>query len=346
MILRVEELQEFFKLSSTIKTNLSRPELQYLYIGNGIIRKTNLAIDCVMKIATDDALHISYLVDEKLLQNLVKSTFKTEIKVFTKDNKIIISDEKNHLSHGYVDIDSYPSLRKKPAEKGLPVPKSVIDTISVARAFCSGDENATNFRCVSFKDNYIFAIDFNKFYLKCFPFKFPEAMLLSDYCDIITQFMYATFWDTETYFYYEFGIDISFCFSKLEFKVQDISQRIDVLENKITGDKFTISKKDIVNFCDIANNLTPSKQTVCILKQDEKLGAIIYVEDIDYTKGFIKEIISGGSLSDFAFNSKITTSAFKALPQEEFDCIVMSNTLVIKDKDSWACFSGTQIQTI
>lgn len=342
--LRVEEIQDFFKISSSIKNVSGKPELDMIKISNQNIIKTNLQIYCSKRISvlSDDDDNNDYLVDESMLNSLVKTTFASEITIDKSGNEIIISDGKNHLNHGYLDPALYSQKLILPDGDGLFVSKDIIDTIRIARSFTSSDENATNFRCVHIKDNYIFGVDFHLFYLKQFKFKFPQASLLNTHCDILTQFNSARFYNSDHYYFYKFDGGMFFAFAKVEEKVPDITPRVEVL-SKIDAEAFTISKKDLVNFCELANNLTPSKQVNCSLKQHEAYGTILALQDNDYVKGYKKEIAIGGNLTPFDFNSRCDISAFRSLPQDELNCMIVSHTMVIKERDSWACISGIKI---
>lgn len=342
--LRVEELNEFFKVSNSIRNTTTMPELDYLYLQRDSIGKTNLGMYCKMNLeVVSDNDEFPMLIDENVLKTLLKTTFKTEVEITVnkKDNKVRLSDGKNHFSYSWYDPKLYPKTPEPNNNTSAPVSKSIIDTIKIALNFISESDNATNFQFVHFKDNYIFAVDFHKFYVKKFNFKFPEASLYVDYCNVITQFNSASFSQNDKFYFYKFGSNLIFAFLKYDYTIPDIIPRVEILK-KVTEQQFTISKKDVVNFCDSVNTLTPSKQIICSFREDPVLGACLESFDIDYSKEHKKEILVGGILPDFSFNSRTCYNALKSLTQEEFNCVVEKHTLVISDNDSWACFSGTQ----
>lgn len=336
--LKVKDLQDFFKNTASIRPN-GMPLLSYIKYSNRSLSKTNLAIFCNMIVDCDSDEEV--LIDEKTLSTLVSKTNSKEININIVGNKVVLSDGKIHLNHQLEDSSLFPKIYTLPTTTGLPVSKQIIDTIRIARSFISSDESATNFQCVHVLNNCIAAFNFHLFYIKQFKWKFPHTVLMDEHCDIVTQFTSAIFFSSEHHYFYQFGPKLYFAFTKTEYNSPDINQRIEML-NKINEDVFILNKKDLVMFCELANELTPSKQTICSFSEDPQHGSILEINDKDYAKDGKVQIFVDGVLSPFSFNSKIVTTAFKSLPQDKLNCMISNKALVIKDEDSFACFMGVQ----
>lgn len=341
MKLQVSQLREFIKYISVIKnTNMSNDLLKYIKVKKGLITKTNLSIYCSMQIDYNEEEEI--LIDENILKMLLNKTNAPEIEIKKLEDKtVIISDGSNFFDYITEDETLYPQLYETPNGKGSPVGKEIINTIKTARSFVSEDAAATNFRCVHFIDNFVLAITGNLFYIQQFKWKFPNVVLLDDYCDVITQFESCFFNQTSQHYFYDFGL-VRYAFLKTEYPTPDVIGRYEMLKN-LQANTFTIDKKELVDFCDMANGLTSTKEVYCSFEKDEKLGSVFVRKDLDYSKSCKKKIYVDGDLAKYAFNSRRSINAIKSLPQMHLKCKVASNTLIITSDNTFACFSGVAI---
>lgn len=340
-ILKKFQLQEFAKHSGGIQGQ-PLPILSYLKLDkNGILSKTNQAISLSYQIDISGEAE-DILLDERTLFSLVNKTNSDVITIKNEGKSIIISDGTNHLNHAVEDFKMFPNLPELPTTNPTRVTSPIINTIKIARGFIATEESAANFRAVHIQGNYIAAFNNHLFYIKEFKFTFPNVILLDEYCDILTQYNSADFWETERHYFYKFNSKLLFVFTKTEFKTPAIDERIAFLK-AVNNDKFSIKKSELVDFCELANGLTNSKQIVCSFAKDPVHGSIIFLQDNDYAKGVKSEIKVDGEIQEFNFNSKITISAFKSIPDDQLSCTVVNKGLVINQNNYWACFMGTQV---
>lgn len=336
------QLQDFSKHASGISGG-GLPIFSYIRLAkDGTLSKTNQAISVSYQIDIEGEAE-DILLDERTLFNLVNKSNSDVITIKVEDKAVLISDKINHLNHAREEFSMFPNLPAIPTDSTpMKVTAPIINTIKIARSFIASDDNAANFRAVHIKDNFISAFNFHLFYIKEFKFKFPHVILMDEFCDIITQYSSADFWETQHHYFYRFSSKLMFAFTKTEYTTPDVNTRVDILRN-VNTDSFVMKKSDITDFCELANNLTDSKQVICSFAEDPKHGSVLMLQDNDYAKGVKREIKVEGVISQFNFNSKKVIGAFKALPEEALKCTIYNNGLIINQNDYWACFMGAQV---
>lgn len=347
------QLNEFAKLTSQIQDNKANPLLSYLKLTkDGTLTKSNQEIYFTMQVdfllaqssmfrttEANSPLSDDLLIHEDTLFGLVESTKSEAISIDVKNGSVIISDGKTTLKHQVEDIALFPITPKLPETEPILLDKQILQTIKTAKAFCSSDPNQTNFQAVHMNDNYIAGISFHTLYVKEFDQAFTNVIFTHKMIDIITQFESVELFDSDKNYFFKPASGKLFVFTKTEFSTPDFRNQINKVK-EVNIDRFKIQKSDIIDFCELANKISSLRVTSCKLSTDSENGSQIILNDTETHKEIKMEVHVDGYAQEYSFSHKLILPPLKALKQNELDCLVASNALIVFEDSSFACFYG------
>lgn len=304
--LRVNELKRFFSNSNTIKSNGILPVLDFILIDNDRIVKTNLNAYVEMKITP---IGKRMLVDEKLLQNIVKITSADTIEVILKDKKVFLSDGKNKPFFTLSDDSVYPEFPDSEKENEVTLKSDVLKAVGVAvKNVNSGDVITPGFNFVNLAYGYVYGAEHNKFYFRKFD-DLPTVLIDPLCANIISQFGEVRYYQRGNFDFYEVG-SFLFGFAKTEATVINFVPFLEVISK---GEYMEIYTKDLTDFLDLLSSMTPSLTTTVDFKGNQ---LSFYDVDLEVGNDLTLEV-EGTYRPTYSFLPRILSSYVKSLNKEK-----------------------------
>jgi len=313
-------IREFQKLSSGIKTNPILPICAYLKITDKSIIKTNLHqfIDFSISSASKGEI---FLVDEKLLYNLVNVTNSELIKISASDKHLVIEDERQSLKHQLQDITHFPAIPSAENEY-IPISDETIAAISVANNLTIEENIPTIKSAVMVGKNHVAATDHFIAYKEGIA-ENVTVLLMKQVAAIISKLTNVEYSTTENYDFFKTSKFI-FGFSKSELNYMNIQEKI-ILNGSALESK--INKQDIISFCDMAINSSYSNLSpVCKMESE-----LLTMDDDGFDIHLKKEMPSLKCKKAFNFNPILMNKLLKSIPGEEINLYFDSNKYFITD---------------
>ncbi len=319
-------LREFVKNTSSIRPGKMIPGESYYLFEKDRVTKTNTITFCSfsLKFDTDKP----FLVEQQKLHSVLSAT-KDEYITVTDGKSIEINDTKYKTSHPVMSVENFPGVPNAPEEDGCDIDQFDIDALSIAKSFVSPNENLPHLQVIHMNENYIAATDCYIMYYEKFDKHFPNILFSKDDVSIIQQYTMGRIFDTEKRYFFSAG-DYLYSFAKTEAKTPDFNTVVSKLSDSSGG--FTIDKKELITFCEIANSYTGSAIPSCVLS-NEKISLISSKNEK------VEMPVTLGNDFEFAFNSRYLLPALKAIPVSELKCSIPNTqhkAIVIKE-DNFIC---------
>jgi hypothetical protein len=243
MNLRVVELRRFFSNAGTIRSKGVMPVLDYIKIDRDRIIKTNLNAYVIMNITP---VGETILIDEKILNAMVKSTSSDIIEVTTQGSKVFLSDGKYKMSFVVAEEEHYPKMPDSEKENEVVLTQDMLEAIGIAAKNVAVNDVVPAFNCVNLAYGYIAGSDHARLYLKKFD-NLPTVLIEPLAANIISQFGEVKYYERGNYSFFEVG---SFLFGFIKTAGNPIDFRAFLSE--VVNDTYAeFSCQDIYNFIDL-----------------------------------------------------------------------------------------------
>jgi len=300
MKLLTSDLRKFGAASSSIKKNNLMPILNYLKFDNGYITKNNLESFIIMKADFTG----SALIDENILMSFVNFTNEKEITVTVKDKHLVISDGKSKVTSPTEDLSHFP-VNVETDGDSVQFTSDVLYNLRSALGFTMDDKTMPFKEHVFIGNGLLSASTGFICFTQAVDKAIPETILSRDASAALIKFEEVTFSQNDTYQF----------FQKDDFKYGFIKTDLKFLNMKLfsllpEGDHIPVNKSELVKFCEICINNTPSR-IVSASSEGEKLVMV----DKDY--GVTIETPVSFNIGEFTFNPSIMLKMLKSVPDEQ-----------------------------
>lgn len=313
MILKTLELRKFFSNASTIKSNGLMPILDFVRVDNNKIIKTNLNAYIIMDITpTNETL----LIDEKILNAIVKVTTSDTINVTAKGDKVIISDGVNKMSFLLSAEEHYPEFPDSEKEGEVVLPKPVLDAIGMAAKNVSVNNVAVSFNYVNVAHGYVAGSDQVRLYTHSFN-NLPTLLIDTLAANIISQFGEVKYYQRGNYDFFHVG-SFLFGFIKSVGTPIDFNPFLSEAQKEEYVELFT---HEIYNFNDIFMASSGSAEVTFNFK-DDKLS----FHDVDRSvSNEITLSMEGNHKPNISFLPRNLTSILKSIGSEKIRMSPLKN---------------------
>jgi len=342
MKLNVASLREFQKRASVIERNTLLPVLANIkFEVDGdvcLATKSSLNAICVGQILYEG--EGSILIDERILFHLLSATNSEWITVEKAGSQYVLSDGKDIIPLPSEPVENFPPNPPYDQEaEAFLLEKKHIGAISIARAFTIDNETAGSKQFVHMRDNLIFAIHDNFFYIDEGFDKLPHAILTKEQTAIIAQHEKLQMAQTDRHLILFADDGYTFMFTKPEGNTLNAEGLLGRIRQP--GKNFSMLKEELVSFCNLANTVSESPVATCNMAQDG-LFVKLQMNDKSYGRGNHRLVVVEGEVDEFNFNSRLIIGALKAIPHEALVGKTLQNNMILNTEGEWFCFIGMQ----
>lgn len=258
------------------------------------------------------------LIEERTLTALLNATNYDKIKV-TIGKNVQLEAAGIKVTHPLSPVENFPAIHVLPDRKPFVFNQEITDSLAIAKSFVSDQLNDQTFRYVHMKPTYIAATDRFKLYYESFK-KLPTLVFGVGDIDLVCKMTDPEIYDDDK-FYAAVSGSVTYFFVKPE----SVTPNFDGLYtrfNEAATMKLKINKADLVEFCNLANAVSDSKLSTCVICKDG-----FGLNDAE------KTIMKAASFPDiyFKFNARNILPAIKPLPIEVFECEVIHEAIIIKE---------------
>lgn len=300
MKLKTNELKKFNSVTSSMKQNGLLPILSYLRFKDGIITKNNLEQFVEMEVDFEGEC----LIDERVLMAFVNYVNAPEIDVRVEEKSITLSCGKDKRKSPTDDINNFPAPENDELE-GIEIGEDIVRGIKIASNFTLERDNLPYASCVFLGRGLLGAATGFIAYVEEIDANIPEIILDKNALSVIKGLNNFLFSQNGSFQFIKSG-SLNFGFRKTDTAFVNYAPF-----TKIDGDKkVSISKSELIPFCDNCVSSTPSKVVIAEIK-----GNKLSMEDKDFGISGEKEL--SVELGDLAFNPSFMGKLLKALPDEE-----------------------------
>lgn len=272
MKLQTQQIKEFQRKSSAIKTGSIIPSLSYimLQVENGIcsLIKTNLSIYCKYSFQLDEQDTV-IMIEEQSLSTFASATKAMEFDIMVSGKTITLTDGKLTIPFTTIPHEDFPKFPGSVVKDPYTLTEDVISAMASAANFLSGNQD--NYNYVHTAYNNVFGGHQFAIFLKKFT-DLPIISLPADACSILNQYSELTHYTSGNVDFFNSGSTI-YGFTKTEHKCPDY---VRIMEKANTDGGFIINKSDIVSFCQTAMSLSDEKAPVCSLFMDGMNAKAVY----------------------------------------------------------------------
>lgn len=341
--LNTNSLREFQKRASVIERNTLLPVLSNLKIEVDevcLVTKSSLNVVCCGQVVHEGGKQ-SLLVDERILFSLL-STTSAEWLTIERDGKgLLLSDGKDKISLSTEPVENFPPNPEYDSEaESFMLEKKHIEAITIGRSYVVDSETSGTKQFVHMRGSLIFAIHDNFFYINNSFENLPDAMFTPEETAIIAQHEKLQMAQTERHLILFADDGYTFIFTKPEGSTLNAEG---LLSRIVTpGKNFSILKDELVNFCNLANTVSESPVATCTMSQDG-LFVKLQMNDKNYERNNHRLVVCEGEVGEFNFNSRLITSALKAIPYGTVQGKTLQNNMILNyNGEEWFCFIGMQ----
>lgn len=321
MNIKVSNLKKFQKLSSHIRPAGITPASSCIKFCDGkLIKNANSAFieyDC--QDATDNVL-----VDENVLNSLLKNTISDIISISVIDKKLILSDGRDKISSGIIPVKEFvdPIMDKS---KRRPISNDFLDSLRRSSGACMPYKSQSSLYMFVHIGGKLMAAG-NGFMGVCFPIEEDYTMVLEkSVAALVANYEIVSTSETSGHYFF-YAENFTLGFSKQEIGFCEMGKMMQC-NNKIT---FTISACDITSFNSLALSLCKDYSIVTI--DSGKLEMI----DFRIDSAPIREIPGLKLPEPFHYNAEFMNQLITAFGVETLDFHYSEKAYFIKSPDSKA----------
>lgn len=251
MIIPVNQLKKFQKLSSHIKSNNILPIYGYLQFGGGYIRKNvgTAFVNFICKEADEDLL-----VDESDLFGLLNVTNTTAISITKKGSKIKVTDGRDYFDLVSPKHEEFPNS-EVPAGSPINISEEFMEAVAKASHFATFIKDApTYYGFVHIGEKTVCAGD-GIIIFHCPVEEDVKIVLDNKIAQVLSKYNIHSFQESESHYYFH-NSDSVFGFSKPDTGWFDIRR----LFQQERAYSFTLDASDLTSFNSLALQLSKACQ--------------------------------------------------------------------------------------
>lgn len=324
MNIRVSDLRKFQKLSAHIKQTGIIPSSDCIKFGGGKIVKNALSSFLSYDCADSNE---EILVDEHPLNGLVNATSSDFINISFKGPKVVLSDGRDKIPVGIVDIKEFPSLPETDGKKQEITTEFLSSLGKVSDACADRKSDTSLYMFVHVGDNMMAAG--NGFMGVCFPIEENYKMVIDkSIAKFLSKQQIFGWAETEGHYLF-YGFDSLFGFSKQEIGFSGFGKMIQDAKSKIT---FTISASDVLSFNSLAMSLSFEKDMTVVTMAPGRFETVKGGDEEPCIRPY-----EGLKIPEpFHYNPEYLNRVMSALDVEELDFSQTGNMYFISSKDTKA----------
>lgn len=332
MNIKVADLRKFQKLSAHIRPTGIIPASDCIKFGGGVIVKNAnsafLSYDCVD--SADDIL-----VDEHSLNGLVNATASDFINISKKGAKVILSDGRDKIPVGLMDVKEFGVLPVPEGER-KDIDVDFLSVLGKTSEACSDRKSDTTLYMFVHVGNNMMAAG-NGFMGVCFPIKEDYKMVIDKtIAKFLSKQQIVEWAETESHYLF-YGVGCFWGFSKQEIGFSGFGKMIQDAAAKIT---FTVSATDVISFNSLAMSLSFEKDITVATMAPGRFETIKGGDEEPCIRPY-----DGLTLSEpFHYNPEYLNRVIAALDVEELDFCNSGGAYFISSKDTKATAIIAKIQ--
>lgn len=341
-------VRTFQKKASTIQRNELLPILSNIKLDfdgeTCTMTKNALEAICIGNIDLaegDQPARLSLLIDEQVLFSFLSTLKTTDFSIGTEGSDVILQSGETVIRLPKEMAEDFP--KPPPFSNDLERFKLTpqhIRAMKIASNFVNPLETSGPFQYVHIKAGNIFAFHSNFFYLNTSfeglpiaAFRVSEVAMIISHLDNGIEMI-----DLDNYHVY-LSPGFTYVFSKPETtspEVEVVLQRL-----KMPGKDCGFNGNDLIDFCVLANSVSPSPVATCSIK-GEGTFAKMQLNDKNYSRTVNQLSVITGELDEFHFNSRIYIAPMRSIPDGMWNVNTKQNCFIIKNTEEteWFCFIG------
>lgn len=247
MNIRTADLRKFQKFSSHIKPNGIAPASDCIRFGDGVMTKN--AYSAFVTYHCPDSTE-DLLVEEHVINSLLGTTSADFFNITVKGDKVIVSDGRDKVQFGFINLDAYTNPPSVPSEK-TEISKEFLGFLGRAAEVCAAPKDpSTVYMFVHVGDNMMAAG--NGWMGVVFPIEEDLKMVIAKHTAmLVSKQDFITVGETTGHYFF-FNESVTMGFSKQEIGYSEMGKLMRGEKEKIT---FTISATDVLSFNSLALSL-------------------------------------------------------------------------------------------
>jgi hypothetical protein len=322
MNIRTSDLRKFQKLSSHIKPNGIAPASDCIRFGGGVMTKN--AYSAFVTYHCPDA-NEDLLVEEHVINSLLSTTSADFFNITIKNEKVIVSDGRDKVPFGFINMDTYTNTPSVPTVK-TEISKEFLNVLGRAAEVCAAPKDpSTVYMFVHVGDNMMAAG--NGWSGVVFPIEEDLKMVIGKQTAmLVSKYDFTETGETEGHYFF-FAKDVIMGFSKQEIGYSEMGKIMRGGKEEFT---FTASATDVLSFNALALSLCKDWAIVTM-----KTGEFEMIDSrFDYTPTRPAEQLR--LPEPFHYNADNMNLIVKALDVEELDFHNSKNAYFIRSSDTTA----------
>lgn len=340
----ISEVKKFISAAKPIKDTRMLPIYAYVKLEcegtQGVFYKANGTSFVICQINATFKKNQTLLIEEKTLFGFVHYSSGSEIEISIKGDVVTLNDGTRNISCRSAKIEHFPAIQDKNGEDTYVMNDEILAALFLAKNHTLPPPDAAMRPPASYvhlnsvgKDFYIAAWNGHIAYLKKFKEQLPVVSLEPETISVFARFPLATYSRCGNYDYFDLGA-IAYGFIKNECKTSDLSAFV---TNSKHTETFVVSRKPIVDFCEMVINVNSSSVPPIVSIEPSKEKILMRFQDASENQNAEEgvEITGRLSVSEFLFQPKNMLTVLKDLGCEKITIsYAHKNFLITSDEDN------------
>lgn len=322
MNIRTSDLRKFQKLSSHIKPHGIAPASNCIRFGGGVMTKN--AYSAFVTFHCSDSTE-DLLVEEHVINSLLSTTSSDYFNITVKGEKVIVSDGRDKVQFGFINLDAYTNPPNVPTEK-KEISKEFLNVLGRAAEICAPQKDPdTVYMLVHVGDNMI--ASGNGWAGVVFPIEEDLKMVIAKQTALLVSRQDFIMVGETTGHYFFFNEYVTMGFSKQEIGYSEMGKMMRGDKEKIT---FTISATDVMSFNSLALSLCKDWAIVSMKEGQFEMT------DHRFEYNPTRPVDQLKLTEPFHYNADNMNLIIKALDVEELDFCESKNAYFIRSVETTA----------